>query len=101
MTRPITKVTQVRPRKVSITENSSPARWRRTATVRRAAALSTRAGGTAAVTDKQAPPPPPPLLHDRAVEVEVLEDAGLEASHAGPRRHLVGVLEHDDERPLE
>src|SRR6266851_10368108 len=99
ITRPMKKVTQVSPRKVSTTEN------------RLRAALLARL-----LARPQARCPPPARapdddpcvaealnasgLPDSAVEVQVLGDAGAESGRCRAPRHLVVVLEHEDVRAL-
>src|SRR5713226_4354174 len=87
MTRPMKKVTQVRPRKVSATEKSSLPTYRTGPASRRTRPSFAVAGNAL-------------LLRDGAIEVEILEETGLEAFHIGARGDLVGVLEHDHERAV-
>src|SRR5436305_1708978 len=94
MTRPMKKVTQVRPRNVNATESSRFPRWRMVPTRRRPHPSFAIAATWAATAGDE------PSLRDGAIEVEILEEAGLEALHVSARSDLVGILEHDDERPL-
>src|SRR5579859_6052791 len=92
--RPMKKVTQVRPKKVSATDSSILRARRMGPVMRRTHSFDV---GSAAVTA---------LMNDRSrfgygpEEILILDDARLVALYAHPRGNLVGRLEHDDEWPI-
>src|SRR5260370_10553131 len=99
ITRPMKKVTQVSPRKVSTTENR----------LRAALFASLLARPQARCPPPARAPDDDPCvaealnasgLPDSAVKVQVLGDAGSEPGPCRAPRHLVGVREHTDGRGL-
>src|SRR6267154_4184457 len=101
ITRPIKKVTQVSPRKVSTTEN----RLRAARLVRLLARPQARRPPPAPAGAPDAAPCVAGALNasrlpDGAVEVQILGDAGVEPGRRRAPRHLVVVLEHEDVRAV-
>src|SRR5580704_17167511 len=92
ITRPMKKVTQVRPRKVRRTDQSKRQTRRTGPATRRAHSPSVTAAGAATITMGEL------SLRDRTIAIDVLEEPGLEAFHIRTRLDLVRVLEHDHER---
>src|SRR5262245_27755699 len=93
-TRPIKKVTQVNPRKVSATENSRLTTRRMGPARHRTHLSGADTAAVPAVTGDKL------CLGDRPEEVEVLDKARLVALDVAARGDLVGRLEHQDIRPL-
>src|SRR5262245_53665720 len=92
-TRPMKKVTQVRPRKVSATEERVCAA--------RLASVQARWPPPARLGTPDAAPSVVEALNasglpDGAVEIQILGDAGIEPGCRRAPRHLVVVLEHED-----
>src|SRR5216684_3255158 len=97
ITRPMKKVTQVSPRKVSATEN----RLRAVRLARPQARCPPPArAGAADAAPCVAEALNASRLPDGAVEVQILGDAGVEPGRCRAPRHLVVVLEHEDVRAL-
>src|SRR4029077_19107687 len=101
ITRPMKKVTQVSPRKVSTTEN----RLRAIRLARLLARLQARCLPPAPAGAPDADPCVAEALNasglpDGAVEVQVLGDAGTVPGRRRAPRHLEVVLEHEDVRTV-